>query len=210
MGAVARAWLPFRVLTFTNKIFHWWGCTPWGWRYSDVECHWFLFCFVFANIIILVPWFTMMVTTFTGMFMSIAIHFQLHIQIFWNLVIWFCNSSPPGKILPLDLLIEYWTEHVTIGPLYLKFVFSTRIFYRGVPGIAKDCPCGVWCHGLATCLLYVGPRFLKSYFKWKLVYKFDIALFVMEAPFFHWFQFCLYTCTYTLISRNMIWPCRIV
>ena len=27
----------------------------------------------------------------------------------------------------------------------------------GVPGSATDCPCGVWCRGLTTCPLYVGP-----------------------------------------------------
>ena len=27
------------------------------------------------------------------------------------------------------------------------------------PGFATDCPCGVWCRGLTTCLLYVVPLF---------------------------------------------------
>ena len=31
--------------------------------------------------------------------------------------------------------------------------------YRGVPGCATDCPCGVWCRGLTICLLYVGQIF---------------------------------------------------
>ena len=30
-----------------------------------------------------------------------------------------------------------------------------RIFYRGFPGSATDCPRGAWCSGLSTCLL--GP-----------------------------------------------------
>ena len=46
--------------------------------------------------------------------------------------------------------------------LYVMFWFSTSIFYRRVPGFATDCPCGVWCRGLTTCLLYVGPRFGKK------------------------------------------------
>ena len=58
---------------------------------------------------------------------------------------------------PLDILLEYWIEHVSFGLLYVMFTFPTRIFYRGVPGFATDCPCGVWCRGLTTCLLYVGP-----------------------------------------------------
>ena len=37
--------------------------------------------------------------------------------------------------------------------------FPTRTFYRGVPGFATDCPCGVWCRGLNTCLHYVGSFF---------------------------------------------------
>ena len=35
------------------------------------------------------------------------------------------------------------------------FTFPTRIFYRGVPGFATDCPCAVWCRGLTSCLLYL-------------------------------------------------------
>ena len=36
---------------------------------------------------------------------------------------------------------------------------STWIFCKGVSGFATDCPCGVWCRGLTTCLLHVGPPF---------------------------------------------------
>ena len=42
---------------------------------------------------------------------------------------------------------------------YVKSTFSTRIFCRGVSGFATDCSCGVWCLGLTTTILYVGPRF---------------------------------------------------
>ena len=56
-----------------------------------------------------------------------------------------------------DSLLEYWIEHFTFGLLYFMFTCPTRIFYRGVPGLVTDCPCGVWCLGLTTCLLYVGP-----------------------------------------------------
>ena len=57
--------------------------------------------------------------------------------------------------LPLDILLEYWIEHVSFGLLYVMLTFPTRIFYRGVPGFATDCPCGVWCRGLTTrpCML---------------------------------------------------------
>ena len=32
------------------------------------------------------------------------------------------------------------------------FTIPTRIFYRGVPAFATDCPCGGWCRGLTTYL----------------------------------------------------------
>ena len=62
---------------------------------------------------------------------------------------------------PLDILPEYWIEHVISGLLYLKamFTFPTRIWCRVVPGFSVDCPCGVWCRRLTTCLLYDGPLF---------------------------------------------------
>ena len=37
---------------------------------------------------------------------------------------------------------------------FVRFMFPYRIFYRGVPGFATDCLCGVGCRGLTTCLLY--------------------------------------------------------
>ena len=61
--------------------------------------------------------------------------------------------------LPLDILLEYWIEHVSFGLLYVMFTFPIRIFYGIVPGFATDCPCGVWCRGLTNCPLYVDPLF---------------------------------------------------
>ena len=51
---------------------------------------------------------------------------------------WISNNIP-------QLSVEY------IYVTYVMFTFPTRIFYRGVPGFATDCPCGVWCRGLTTC-----------------------------------------------------------
>ena len=70
---------------------------------------------------------------------------------------WFCKCTPPWMFLPLDIPSEYRPEHVTFGLLCVIFKFPSRIFCRRVPGLATDCPCGVWCRGLTTCLLYVGP-----------------------------------------------------
>ena len=61
--------------------------------------------------------------------------------------------------LSLDLLWEYRIQHGANGPLYVISSYSTWIFCRWVSGFATDCPCSVWCRGLATCLLHVGPSF---------------------------------------------------
>ena len=86
----------------------------------------------------------------------------------------FCNLSPPRMFLPLDLLSEYWIQHGAIRPLYVTSTYSTWIFCRGVLGFANDCPCGIWCCGLTTCLLRVDPPFWKSTFKQQLGCRFDI------------------------------------
>ena len=71
----------------------------------------------------------------------------------------FYNPSPPRIFLSLDLLSEYWIQHGAIGPLYVISSYSIWIFCRGVSGFATDCPCDVWCRGLTTRLLHVGPPF---------------------------------------------------
>ena len=71
----------------------------------------------------------------------------------------FYNPSPPRMFLSLDLLWQYRIQHSANGPLYVTSSYSTWIFCRGVSGFATDCPCGVWCRGLTTCLLHVGPPF---------------------------------------------------
>ena len=43
--------------------------------------------------------------------------------------------------------------------IYVTSSYPTWIFCRGVSGFATDCPCDVWCRGLTTCLLHVGPSF---------------------------------------------------
>ena len=74
--------------------------------------------------------------------------------------IW-CSTIPhlPGCFCPCILLSEYRIQHGTNGPLYVTSSYSTWIFCRGISGFATDCPCGVWCRGLTTCLLHVGPPF---------------------------------------------------
>ena len=94
----------------------------------------------------------------------------------------FYNTSPPRMFLSLDLLWEYRIQHSANGRLYVTSSYSTWIFCRGVSGFVIDCPCGVWCRGLTTCLLHVGPTFWKSNFKQQLGCRFDIMNY--ESYFF--------------------------
>ena len=71
----------------------------------------------------------------------------------------FYNPSPPRMFLSLELLSEYRIQHGAIGPIYVTSSYSTWLFCRGVSGFATDCPCDIWCRGLTTCLLHVGPPF---------------------------------------------------
>ena len=80
---------------------------------------------------------------------------------------------------------------------WLTFILG----YRVVPGFATDCACGVWCRGLTTCLLYVGPLF-KISFKRQLVSKCDI----METLVFIIFN-SLYAHIYVYVYVYMIIPC---
>ena len=71
----------------------------------------------------------------------------------------FYNPSPPIMFLSLDLLSEYRIQHGAIGPLYVTSSYLIWIFCRGVSGFVTDYPWDVWCRGLTTCLLHVGPPF---------------------------------------------------
>ena len=69
----------------------------------------------------------------------------------------FYNPSPPGMFFvpgpSLRISDSTWC-HRTPSSSY-----STWMLCRGVSGFANDCTCGVWCRGLTTCLLHVGPPF---------------------------------------------------
>ena len=89
------------------------------------------------------------------MLVTFGIYFKQH---FDTRYLVFYNPSPPRMFLSLDLS-EYRIQRGAIGPLYVTSSYSTWIFCRGVSGFATDCPCDVWCRGLTTCLLHVGPPF---------------------------------------------------
>ena len=85
-----------------------------------------------------------------------CIHFNLGIVIM-NIQVSITLEWMPENLID-EILFEYWFKHITIRLLCVKYIFSTRIFYWGIPGFATDCPWGVWCRGLLTiCLPYVGP-----------------------------------------------------
>ena len=67
---------------------------------------------------------------------------------------------------------------------------------QGVPDFAADCPCSVWCRGLTSCILYVGPLF------GNLVWK-DIS-FVSLTWWRTTFSLFWYVYTYIVMPYNMI------
>ena len=112
----------------------------------------------------------------------------------------FYNPSPPRMFLSLDLLSDYQIQHGAIRPLYVTSSYSTWIFRRGVSGFATDCPWDVWCRGLTTCLLHVGPpfgnRFLNT--SWAVGLTYWIV-------YLHFFCILTYAIIYVLIHQIIFW-----
>ena len=94
------------------------------------------------------------------MFVTLGICFKQH---FDTKYLVFYNPSPPRMFLSLGLLSEYRIQHGAIGPLYVTSSYSIWIFCRRVSGFVTDCPCEVWCRGLTTCFLHVGPPFANRF-----------------------------------------------
>ena len=117
---------------------------------SDVECHYL--CVPFINSLIV----------------NLNYHWDfMAIIFFWMTSLGFlkvssfgsANAHLPRSFRPLNIPFENWIEPVIIGLLHVMFRLSFRIFYRGVSSFVTDCPCGVWCRGLTTCLLHIGPLY---------------------------------------------------
>ena len=98
---------------------------------------------------------SLMIKFNTRMLVAFGICFKKHFDSRYFVLY---NPSPPRMFLSLDLLSEY-RIHGAIGSLYVTSSYSTLILCRGVSGFATDCPCDVWCRGLTSCLLHVGPPF---------------------------------------------------
>ena len=128
------------------------GAVFWGWVSLGAVFTIYLIEFYFILIFI-------MKVTIIGIFMAILYFSNNIFRLSVATSFWFCKLATPWMFTPLHILLENWIEHVTFRLLYVMFIFPTRIIYRGVTGFATDCPCGIWCHGLTTCLLYVGLLF---------------------------------------------------
>ena len=168
----------------------WRSCTPsrsiglyfWGVRGSWADCH-FLFSLVYQ--LCLALWYK----SNTRMLVTFGICFKQH---FVTRYLVFYNPSPPRMFLSLDLLWEYRIQH---GPLYVISSYSTWIFCRGVSGFATDCPCGVSCRELTTCLLHVGPPFGNRIF-WKYSWAVDLTLWIINLIFCVFWHMQLYMSWY--------------
>ena len=65
--------------------------------------------------------------------------------------------------------------------------YSTWIFCRGDKGFATDCPCDVWCRGLTTCLLHVGPPFGNRFLN--TIWDVGLTYWIVYLHFFFFFFF---------------------
>ena len=95
-------------------------------------------------------------------------------------------------------------QHGSNGPLNVTSSFSTWIFCRGVSGFATDCPCDVWCRGLPTCLLNVGPPFGNRFWNKQLGCRFDI---MDSISSFFLFDICNYICldtSYNFLALSLL------
>ena len=104
----------------------------------------------------------------------------------------FYNPPPHRMLLSLDLLSEYRIQRGAIGPLYVTSSYSTWIFCRGVSGFATECPCDVWCRGLTTCLLHVGPLFGNRFVNTSWAVGF--TYWIVYLHFVLYFDICNYIC----------------
>ena len=120
-------------------------------------------CCYFLDFIMI---FIMIVVTIIGIFMAINYFLNYTLGLLYLnmvLVLQMHNSldvSAPGHSLwILDWTCFLWTP---LWHIYIPY----KDILQGVPGFATDCPCGVWCLGLTTWLLFFWSTFWKSSLKW--------------------------------------------
>ena len=93
-------------------------------------------------------------------------------------------------------LSEYRIQHGAIGPLYVTSSYSTWRCCRGVSGFATDCPCDVWCRGLTTCLLHIGPPFGNRFLNTSWVV--GLTYWIVHLHFFVFWHMQLYMSWYII------------
>ena len=92
----------------------------------------------------------------------------------------------PEIFLPLDLLLEYWTEYITIRRCYVTLAFSTRVFYTEFAPTVF----GAMHQPLASSMLV---HFWRPSFKQPVLCRFDTAERVFNC-------FCFYLYIYLHMS----------
>ena len=80
--------------------------------------------------------------------------------------------------------------------LYVTSSYSTWIFCRGVSGFATDGPCDVWCRGLTTCLLHVGPSFGNRF--WNTSWAVGLTYWIVYHNIFVFWHMQLYMSWYMI------------
>ena len=61
-------------------------------------------------------------------FMTILFILNYTLKLSVTKLFWFCNCAPPWVFTPLDILFEYWIEHVFI--IIVQFMMSANIRIR--------------------------------------------------------------------------------
>ena len=95
-------------------------------------------------------------------------------------------------------LLEYWINMLPS----CHFTFPCRIFCRGFSGFATDCPCGVWCRVLTTCLLHLGPLFGNDSRFVRLTWRKSTFLYYFTSECFIIWYFILFYLIY--VSQIML------
>ena len=119
-----------------DKIFHQIFQLFWCWSVTRCSCHYFLAIILFHH------YFHHDSCDYHWDSYGHSLLFELQFRLSVTKLFWFCKCTIPGMFAPLDILLDYLIEHVASGFRYVMFTFPTRVFFRGIPGFATDCPCG--------------------------------------------------------------------
>ena len=119
---------------------------------------------------------------------------------------WFTNGivhtcpQLPGCFCPWTSFQNIRFNMVPSDPFMSHLATLTWIFCRGVSGFATDCPCDVWCRGLTTRLLHVGPPFGNRTLNtsWAVGVTYWMV-------YLHFFCILTYAIIYVLIHHIIFW-----